>query len=127
MIVGDEAARPGSTTPWSVSVRRTSNKLRATLCRCNDRPAPRSFSVRCGVDRLDLVEEVLEVACADLGISPADVVAMGDSETDVKMFRVAGASVAMGQAPATVKTAATWVSADHGADLLARRPIDHET
>lgn len=75
----------------------------------------------------------LQVACADLGIPPADVIAMGDSETDIEMFRVAGASVAMGQAAALVREAATWVSADHGADgvgraiedLLAGRPIDH--
>jgi Cof subfamily protein (haloacid dehalogenase superfamily) len=76
----------------------------------------------------------LQVACADLGISPAEVVAMGDSETDVEMFRVAGASVAMGQAAASVREAATWVSALHGEDgvgraiedLLAGRPIDHD-
>jgi hydroxymethylpyrimidine pyrophosphatase-like HAD family hydrolase len=58
----------------------------------------------------------LRVACADLGIDPADVVAMGDSETDIEMFRVAGASVAMGQASAAVRDAATWTTAGHHAD-----------
>jgi Cof subfamily protein (haloacid dehalogenase superfamily) len=75
----------------------------------------------------------LEVACADLDIPLAAVVAMGDSETDIEMFRVAGASVAMGQALAPVRDAATWVCAAHGddgvgrsiEDLLAGRPIDH--
>lgn len=75
----------------------------------------------------------LQVACADLGIPASAVVAMGDSETDVEMFRVAGASVAMGQAGAAVRDAATWVSAHHGEDgvgraiedLLAGRPIEH--
>ena len=58
----------------------------------------------------------LGVACADLGIDPADVVAFGDSETDVEMFRVAGASVAMGQAAPAVQDAATWVTAPNTAD-----------
>jgi Cof subfamily protein (haloacid dehalogenase superfamily) len=62
----------------------------------------------------------LEVACADLGIPPSAVVAMGDSETDVEMFRVAGASVAMGQAAAAVRSAATWVGAPHHDDGVGR-------
>jgi phosphoglycolate phosphatase-like HAD superfamily hydrolase len=62
----------------------------------------------------------LEVACADLGIPPSAVVAMGDSETDVEMFRVAGASVAMGQAAEAVRGAATWVCAPHTDDGVGR-------
>ena len=58
----------------------------------------------------------LAVACADSGSNPRDVVAFGDSETDVEMFRVAGASVAMGQAAAAVQDAATWVTAANSAD-----------
>jgi len=53
----------------------------------------------------------LAVACRDLGIDPAEVVAFGDSEADVEMFRAAGASVAMGQADREVRDAATWVTA----------------
>jgi hydroxymethylpyrimidine pyrophosphatase-like HAD family hydrolase len=75
----------------------------------------------------------LEVACADIDVPVEAVVAMGDSETDIEMFRVAGASVAMGQALDPVKDAATWVCAAHGddgvgrsiEDLLAGRPIEH--
>lgn len=52
----------------------------------------------------------LAVACRDLGIDPADAVAFGDSEADIEMFRVAGASVAMGQAAPEVHEAATWVT-----------------
>jgi hydroxymethylpyrimidine pyrophosphatase-like HAD family hydrolase len=58
----------------------------------------------------------LGVACADLDIPLSEVVAMGDSETDIEMFNVAGASVAMGQASAAVKQSATWVTASHGDD-----------
>ena len=58
----------------------------------------------------------LRVACADLGIELADVVAMGDSETDIEMFKVAGAGVAMGQAADDVQQAATWVTATHADD-----------
>lgn len=61
----------------------------------------------------------LEVACGDLGIEVSDVVAMGDSETDIEMFRVAGTGVAMGQAPSVVKDAAAWVTSAHDDDGVA--------
>jgi Cof subfamily protein (haloacid dehalogenase superfamily) len=62
----------------------------------------------------------LRVACDDLGIATSEVVAFGDSETDVEMFRVAGASVAMGQSAGVVKDAATWVTASNADDGVAR-------
>jgi hydroxymethylpyrimidine pyrophosphatase-like HAD family hydrolase len=62
----------------------------------------------------------LAVACADIGINAGDVVAMGDSETDIEMFRVAGASVAMGQASGVVRDAATWVTTGHDDDGVGR-------
>ncbi len=43
----------------------------------------------------------LEAACRYLELSPREVVAFGDADNDVEMFRVAGASVAMGQAEAS--------------------------
>jgi hypothetical protein len=62
----------------------------------------------------------LAVACRDLGIEPSDVVAMGDSETDIEMFKVAGASVAMGQSDDTVRAAATWITSSHDEHGVAR-------
>lgn len=53
----------------------------------------------------------LEAACRHLGVDPATVIAFGDAENDLEMFRIAGASVAMGQAEPFVKSAATWVTA----------------
>lgn len=49
-------------------------------------------------------------------IYPANVIAFGDGENDVSMFKVAGMSVAMGNAMAVAKAAATWdtVSNDEG-------------
>jgi Cof subfamily protein (haloacid dehalogenase superfamily) len=61
----------------------------------------------------------LEVACTDLGLSPSDVVAFGDAENDLAMFRIAGASVAMGQASEAVKQAATIVTAANADDGVA--------
>ena len=52
----------------------------------------------------------LAAACAHMGIEPRRVVAFGDAENDVEMFRLAGASVAMGQADAATQAAATFVS-----------------
>jgi hydroxymethylpyrimidine pyrophosphatase-like HAD family hydrolase len=61
----------------------------------------------------------LAVACADLGIGVEDVVAFGDSGNDLEMFKVAGASVAMGQADDELKSAATFVSARNDEDGVA--------
>jgi hypothetical protein len=54
--------------------------------------------------------DALRAACAHLGITADQVVAFGDSENDVEMFRAAGASVAMGQADDETKAAATHVT-----------------
>ncbi len=52
----------------------------------------------------------LEAACRYLNIGSREVVAFGDAENDIEMFRVAGASVAMGQAEPAVKARATTVT-----------------
>jgi hydroxymethylpyrimidine pyrophosphatase-like HAD family hydrolase len=62
----------------------------------------------------------LRIACDDLGIALSDVVAIGDSETDIEMFKVAGASIAMGQASDAVKQAADRVTASHTDDGAGR-------
>ena len=62
----------------------------------------------------------LLAACTHLGIASRDVVAFGDAENDVEMFRVAGASVAMGQAEAEVKAAATAVTLRNDESGVAR-------
>ena len=52
----------------------------------------------------------LDAACRHLGLTRAQVVAFGDAENDLEMFRAAGASVAMGQAEPAIQQAATWVT-----------------
>ena len=72
----------------------------------------------------------LSVACADMGISSAEVVAFGDAEADIEMFRVAGASVAMGQASDHVKSFATAVTLTNDEDGVAHaleRLLEHGT
>jgi Cof subfamily protein (haloacid dehalogenase superfamily) len=61
----------------------------------------------------------LSVACADMGLSTEEVVAFGDAEADIEMFRVAGTSVAMGQASDHVKSMATAVTATNDEDGVA--------
>ncbi len=61
----------------------------------------------------------LAVACGDLNISPDQVVAFGDAENDIEMFRVTGASFAMGQASDHVKQHATAVTAPNAEDGVA--------
>lgn len=52
----------------------------------------------------------LQVALDYLGVKAAETVAFGDAENDLQMFRIAGASVAMGQADDTIKRHATFVT-----------------
>ncbi|MEQ8483635.1 MAG: HAD family hydrolase [Pseudomonadales bacterium] len=59
-------------------------------------------------------------ACEHLGIAPSDVVTFGDAENDVEMFRISGASVAMGQADDRTKAAATAVTARNDEAGVAR-------
>ena len=62
----------------------------------------------------------LAVACKELDIHPTQVIAIGDAQNDVEMFRVAGTSFAMGQASDMVKAAATHVTAPNDEDGVAR-------
>jgi hydroxymethylpyrimidine pyrophosphatase-like HAD family hydrolase len=60
----------------------------------------------------------------DLGVDPADVLAVGDGENDLPLFAWAGRAVAMGQAPPDVREAADEVteSVTHdGAAVLLER------
>ena len=61
----------------------------------------------------------LALATAKMGIAANEVIAFGDSESDLEMFRVAGASVAMGQASDHVKSSATAVTVSNDDDGVA--------
>ncbi len=53
----------------------------------------------------------LQALCAATGIDPSEVVAIGDSEVDTPMFRVAGCAVAVGNATPEALAAASLVVA----------------
>ena len=61
----------------------------------------------------------LTKACEHLSIETSDVIAFGDADNDIEMFRRAGASVAMGQADTEVKKAATHVTTANTDDGVA--------
>lgn len=61
----------------------------------------------------------LQKACDHLNIQPEAALAFGDADNDIAMFRVAGQSVAMGQADDSVKQAATHVTTHHEEDGVA--------
>lgn len=68
--------------------------------------------------------EALKATCKHLGIDPGSVVAFGDAENDIEMFKIAGASVAMGQASDKVKQAAhhvTSANTENGVGLVIDR------
>lgn len=54
-----------------------------------------------------------------LGVDLAHVAVFGDMDNDIAMFRRAGLSVAMGQAPDSVKSAADFVSSSNDQDGVA--------
>ncbi len=66
----------------------------------------------CGVDKGSGLLRLL----AHLQIAPAETAVIGDHIPDVDMFRVAGTSIAMGNAPAAVQAEATWVTASNDDD-----------
>jgi len=61
----------------------------------------------------------LSLACKDMGLSSADVISFGDAEADIEMFKLSGASVAMGQASEAVKSFATTTTASNDEDGVA--------
>lgn len=77
-----------------------------------------------GVSKADGLQWVVD----RLGISPADVLAIGDGRNDVEMLTWAGRGVAMGHAPAEVKAAADAVTLpvdQDGAAVELRRWFPH--
>ena len=61
----------------------------------------------------------LQAACSHLSIQPEEVVAFGDAENDLAMFRAAGLGVAMGQAEDDLKAAADYVTLPNDQDGVA--------
>ncbi|MDR3514520.1 MAG: Cof-type HAD-IIB family hydrolase [Azospirillaceae bacterium] len=53
----------------------------------------------------------LAAFCQHLGLALSHVAAIGDAENDLEMIRAAGIGIAMGNAIASVKEAARWVTA----------------
>lgn len=64
--------------------------------------------------------KALTRACEHLGLDTSEVVTFGDAENDIEMFRISGASVAMGQADERTKAAATAVTAPNDQAGVAR-------
>ncbi|XP_026193328.1 uncharacterized protein LOC113147332 [Cyclospora cayetanensis] len=56
--------------------------------------------------------------CQALGLSPEEVLVMGDAENDLSMFSVAGTAVAVGNAMPVVKNAADFVTVDSSQGAL---------
>ncbi len=61
----------------------------------------------------------LELVCRDLDVPLTDVLAMGDSESDLAMLRLAGLGIAMNNAPDGVKRAALHIAPSNDADGVA--------
>jgi Cof subfamily protein (haloacid dehalogenase superfamily) len=69
-----------------------------------------------GVDKA----RALRAACAALGLSPAELAAIGDAENDIAMLRFAGIGIAMGNASPAVLAVADRVTDTNARDGAAR-------
>ena len=67
-----------------------------------------------GVNKGTGFEKVMDM----LSIAKEDVIAIGDSDTDVPLFRVAQTSIALGNASESVKSQATFAVSGHSGDGL---------
>ena len=65
-----------------------------------------------GVDKANGFLEVMNMFSA----KKEDVIAIGDSETDVPLFKLAGMSIALGNAPENVRSQATIAVSGHAGD-----------
>ena len=61
----------------------------------------------------------LELACRELDVPMAEVMAMGDSESDLSMLQTSGLGIAMNNAPDEVKRAALHIAPANDADGVA--------
>jgi Cof subfamily protein (haloacid dehalogenase superfamily) len=61
----------------------------------------------------------LELVCRELGIHPQETLAMGDSESDLEMLRLAGLGIAMRNSPDQVKRAALHIAPSNDEDGVA--------
>jgi Cof subfamily protein (haloacid dehalogenase superfamily) len=61
----------------------------------------------------------LEIVLKDLAIAPEETIAMGDSESDIGMFRLAGLGIAMRNSPDEVKREALHVAPSNDEDGVA--------
>jgi len=61
----------------------------------------------------------LEMVCRELDVPLNDVMAMGDSESDLKMLRLAGLGIAVDNSPDDVKRAALHIAPANDADGVA--------
>ncbi|KFI17844.1 phosphoglycolate phosphatase, partial [Nitrosococcus oceani C-27] len=65
-----------------------------------------------GVDKASGFLEIMNMFSA----KKEDIIAIGDSETDVPLFKLAGTSVALGNAPQDVQSKATITVQGHAGD-----------
>jgi Cof subfamily protein (haloacid dehalogenase superfamily) len=74
---------------------------------------------------LEIINQGVDKATAllslgqQLGISPSEMVAIGDMENDVEMLRLAALGIAMGNAPLHVQAEADWVTNTNNQDGVA--------
>jgi len=61
----------------------------------------------------------LKVVCEDLGVALDEVIAMGDSESDLEMLRISGLGIAMGNGADAAKNAAAHIAPSNNDDGVA--------
>ena len=68
--------------------------------------------------------KALAIVCKELGISPREAVAFGDSDNDIEMFKSAGVSVAMANGSSEAKKVATLIGPSNDENGFAKVLMD---
>lgn len=101
----------------------------------NERYGERLFAVKSNPDYIEIIKpgvskaQALDILIQKLGFSRKQTMAIGDSNNDLPMLRVAGFSVAMGNANAAVKAVCDAVTGncdESGVAMAIRKYILHE-
>lgn len=78
-------------------------------CRLPVKVLDTGFAIHLQTPGVNKGTALMELA-REMGLSPTEMLAIGDSENDIEMLEVAGIGVAVRNAPAPTRTAADWVT-----------------
>ncbi len=103
----------------------------SVLAELREKFGSRIFPVKSNANYVEIINEnvnkgsaILQLAKM-LGIQPHEIMAIGDSDNDLPMLRMAGQSVAMGNAGENIKCVCNYITADCDTNGVAQAIREH--